>query len=202
MFAKRLRELREKKNLSQEALAEKLGIPRSTITHYENDTDRLPRRARLDEIASFFNVTTDYLLGRSDVTTLENTLISTSDEDPELRKAIGMRIRGLREKRNLTQIALADKLGMPHQNLSNYERGFRQPDYETLIAISDFFNVSTDFLLKGKDLSPEVNRALNDPNTQIAARDGNITDEEAVELLEWLLEREKGRKPGDKQKRK
>ena len=36
--------------------------------------------------------------------------------------ALGARIRALREKENLTQKALAAKLNIPHQNLSNYER--------------------------------------------------------------------------------
>lgn len=115
--------------------------------------------------------------------------------------ALGDRIRGLREKQNLTQKALADKLGIPHQNLSNYERGFRQPDYETLIAISDFFNVSTDYLLKGQDFREEARKILDDPETQSAARDGQMSKEKALDALEWLLKQEKGRKPGEKQKR-
>lgn len=65
-FSMRLKELREKKGLSQEALAQKLNIPRSSVTHYENSDDRLPRQQRLNEIADFFGVSVDYLIGRSD----------------------------------------------------------------------------------------------------------------------------------------
>lgn len=65
-FSKRLRELREKKGLSQEALADKLNIPRTSLTHYESSDDRIPRQKRLNEIADFFGVTVDYLIGRSD----------------------------------------------------------------------------------------------------------------------------------------
>lgn len=53
-FSKKLKELREGKGLSQEELALKLNIPRSSITHYENSDDRLPRKSRLLEIADFF----------------------------------------------------------------------------------------------------------------------------------------------------
>ncbi|WP_020615792.1 helix-turn-helix domain-containing protein [Paenibacillus daejeonensis] len=64
-FPQRLRELRESRGLSQEDLAEILGIPRSSITHYEQeDQDRLPRRKRLEQIADYFKVKIDYLLGR------------------------------------------------------------------------------------------------------------------------------------------
>lgn len=69
-FPQRLRELRESRGLSQEQLADSLNIPRSSLTHYEqDDQDRLPRRARLEAIADFFNVTVDYLLGRSKIPT-------------------------------------------------------------------------------------------------------------------------------------
>ncbi len=61
-FSKKLKELREGKGLSQEELALKLNIPRSSITHYENSDDRLPRKSRLLEIADFFNVSVDFLL--------------------------------------------------------------------------------------------------------------------------------------------
>ena len=62
-FARNLRELREKQGLSQEQLAEKLNIPRSTITHYENSkNNRLPRIERLQLIADFFKISVDNLL--------------------------------------------------------------------------------------------------------------------------------------------
>lgn len=69
-FSKRLKELREKRGLSQEGLADELEIPRSSITNYENSDDRVPRQKRLNEIADFFNVTVDYLLGRTDTNAL------------------------------------------------------------------------------------------------------------------------------------
>ena len=65
-FSDRLKELRIKKGLSQDALAEALEIPRTTISHYEkNKDDRLPRKDRLNKIADFFGVSVDYLIGRA-----------------------------------------------------------------------------------------------------------------------------------------
>ncbi|MBX0320138.1 helix-turn-helix domain-containing protein [Shouchella clausii] len=60
---------------------------------------------------------------------------------------LGERIKSLREKEGLTQKQLAEKLELPHQNLSNYERNFRKPDYEALIKIAGHFEVSVDYLL-------------------------------------------------------
>ncbi|KAB2335897.1 helix-turn-helix domain-containing protein [Bacillus mesophilum] len=113
--------------------------------------------------------------------------------------SIGTRITKLRKQANLTQQGLADKLGITRAALSHYEKDRRDMDSSLLIKLSDFFEVSTDFLLKGEDFHQQAKKALEDPDTQIAARDGDISDEDAVELLEWLLKREKGRKPGDKQ---
>ncbi|OWT52714.1 helix-turn-helix domain-containing protein [Bacillus sp. K2I17] len=88
-FSTKLKELRESKGLSQEELAAKLNIPRSSITHYENSDDRLPRKSRLLEIANFFDVSIDFLLNEKSVSIkkekkdididLEKTL-----NDPEL----------------------------------------------------------------------------------------------------------------------
>ena len=64
-FGERLKQLRLENNLTQETLAEKLQIVKSTITKYEKNT-REPELEILIKIADFFETTTDYLLGRTD----------------------------------------------------------------------------------------------------------------------------------------
>ncbi|MCM3598661.1 helix-turn-helix domain-containing protein [Metabacillus idriensis] len=114
----------------------------------------------------------------------------------------GERLAILRKSKGLSQYDLAERLGFSRGKLANYEQGSRQPDYDTLIKIADFFEVSTDYLLKGEDFRTQAEKLLNDPDTQIAARDGDMSKEKAMDALAWLLEQEKGRKPGDKQNRK
>lgn len=63
-FAKRLKQLREEKGWSQEKLAFELDIPKSIIANYEKD-NRLPKIDELYEISDGFNVSIDYLVGRS-----------------------------------------------------------------------------------------------------------------------------------------
>lgn len=84
-FSERLKELREKNGLSQEALADKLNIPRSSVTHYENSYDRIPRQKRLNEIADFFGVTVDYLIGRAETSELNKAEEAFMDKikDPD-----------------------------------------------------------------------------------------------------------------------
>lgn len=62
-FKDRLKELRTMRGLSQVELADKLEVSKSTIGAYETG-DRSPSREGLEQIADFFNVDMDYLLGR------------------------------------------------------------------------------------------------------------------------------------------
>ncbi len=59
-----------------------------------------------------------------------------------------MRLRFLREKKHITQQRLAIDLDMNQNTVSRYESGKRQADYETLIKIADYFDVSLDYLLE------------------------------------------------------
>lgn len=65
-FSQRLRQLREEKGILQKNIAEVLNITRAAITQYEND-NRFPDQEMLMKIADFYDVTLDYLLGRTDV---------------------------------------------------------------------------------------------------------------------------------------
>ncbi|WP_223254231.1 helix-turn-helix domain-containing protein [Halobacillus halophilus] len=61
--------------------------------------------------------------------------------------SVGNLITKLRKKRNLTQEGLAERVGISRASLSHYEKDRREPDYETLRKLADFFEVSTDYLL-------------------------------------------------------
>ena len=57
------------------------------------------------------------------------------------------RLAFLRAQRKLSQYKLADMLGFSRGLLANYEQGRREPDYNTLLTLASFFNVSVDFML-------------------------------------------------------
>lgn len=67
------------------------------------------------------------------------------------------RLKELREQRHISQVFLGLELGMSQNTISRYETGAREADYETLVALADYFNVSVDYLL-GRTDNPEVNR--------------------------------------------
>lgn len=65
IFAERISSLRTSKALSQEALGKELGVTKATISRIES-TDRAVSVDLLLALADFFDVSLDYLVGRSD----------------------------------------------------------------------------------------------------------------------------------------
>ena len=65
MYVIRLKELREKRRLSQITLAMELNLNQNSISRYENG-EREADYSTLIAIADYFNVSVDYLLGRTD----------------------------------------------------------------------------------------------------------------------------------------
>jgi len=57
------------------------------------------------------------------------------------------RLKELREARKISQLKLALDLNMNQNTISRYETLQREADYETLIKLADYFNVSLDYLL-------------------------------------------------------
>ncbi|WMT29961.1 helix-turn-helix transcriptional regulator [Bacillus aerius] len=118
---------------------------------------------------------------------------------------LGKRITSLRKQAGLTQEELAKKLNVSRSALSQYELGTRDPNYELLIKIANFFEVTTDYLLTGKELNSSSNphkgdlmdqalKVLDSPETFIAASDGKITPEMQEYVLEYILEELKKKK--------
>ncbi|UNE49914.1 helix-turn-helix transcriptional regulator [Bacillus amyloliquefaciens] len=101
------------------------------------------------------------------------------------------RLTQLRKEKKLTQGEMAEKVGVHRGTYANYERGHRQPDYETLVKIADFFEVSTDFLLRGEDHYRDKARELRKHNdVRFAAVDGReFSDSEKEEILADALRR-------------
>jgi transcriptional regulator with XRE-family HTH domain len=72
----RIKELAKKQGLSINLLEEKLGYSRNTIYNLKNSK---PSTERISEIADYFNVSTDYLLGRTDNPTIVKDTVTTPD---------------------------------------------------------------------------------------------------------------------------
>ncbi|WP_042348301.1 helix-turn-helix domain-containing protein [Bacillus massiliigorillae] len=126
---------------------------------------------------------------------------------------LSVRMKAARKAHKLTQEQLAIKVKTTKGTISNYENGHSTPSNEMLVDLADALNTSIDYLL-GRTENPEFNpvnnsddyrekakQILEDSNKQIAARDGEISESEALERIARILEKQKGRLPGQRQPR-
>ncbi len=82
------------------------------------------------------------------------------------------RLKSLRKKCGYTQVSLAETLGVSKGTVAMWETGKRTPDFDTLIRLSDLFDVRTDYIL-GKS---------NDSSS------AKLSDDDIEQLERWELE--------------
>ena len=70
-------------------------------------------------------------------------LSNRKEGDPlDKKQLIGLRIKTMRQSRKMTQADLARAINQSQSSITMYECGRREPDFETLEALADVFNVS------------------------------------------------------------
>ncbi len=68
------------------------------------------------------------------------------------------RIQSLRKAKGMSQEELADKIGVSRQAVSKWESGQSTPDSEKIIIMSELFEVTTDYILKGIESVSATNK--------------------------------------------
>ena len=133
--------LREYNNLTQQEVGKILGIGQRTYSSFETGIKIIPLK-HLNTLSNYYKVSLDYLLNLNKNKTYQNNI-----EIKELsRKEIGLRIKEVRKKNNLTLKDLALKLNTTASTIFAYETG------KTLILtafayqICLNYNVSLDWL--------------------------------------------------------
>lgn len=63
----------------------------------------------------------------------------------------GLRLESLREKYGYTKVDVSLKLWFTANVYGSYERGDRRPSLETIIKLADIYDVSLDYLIRGKE---------------------------------------------------
>lgn len=71
---------------------------------------------------------------------------------------IGKRIADLRKANDITQLELAERLGVTDRAVSKWETGGSYPDITFLPKIADIFNISVDYLLRDK---PQIKQRID-----------------------------------------
>ena len=82
-------------------------------------------------------------------------------------------LKTLRKRKGLTQLELAEKLGIAQSTLASYERGIREPNFEMLENIADYFNVPMAELLGSES---KVAEAYNGYRKEITAERQAVLD--------------------------
>lgn len=146
----KLKALRRTQNLQSSEIAKMLKIAKSTYSGYENDKSK-PNYRILIELANFYSVSVDYLLGKSND---QQPYVpgNATDEVIKVEKVkekniFGKRLRILRTEKCITQAELGVVLNRANGNISKYEVGRIEPNIETLQAIAEYFQVSSDYLI-------------------------------------------------------
>ena len=101
----------------------------------------------------------------------------------------------LRKEHGLTQEEMAKALGVSRSTIGNYEQGIREPNFETLELISDFFNVSMGILLEDQQTDCEAYlQNYHDRAYQIMRKLIKLDEADQIrieERIDILLESEK-----------
>jgi methanogenic corrinoid protein MtbC1 len=162
-FAARLRELRVAADLRQKDLADELGVAQTTIANYEQGA-RFPDEKNLRRIADHFNVSLDYLMGRSDVNLVaqevqypsgylreeEETLSPLS---PLAREYLDLLLAGKREEASrLIHAAVKQGRGVEDIYRTVFERTLKEVGLMWMqnrvdVAMEHYFSASTQLIM-------------------------------------------------------
>ena len=108
------------------------------------------------------------------------------------------RLKELRKKANVTQVEVAEKLGISQPAYASWERGIKKPTQENLVKIAQVLNASVDFLVGN---SEEKSDELDNIELLFRMNSKGLTDEEKKvfkkELIEFMEERKKAFRVSD-----
>jgi transcriptional regulator with XRE-family HTH domain len=82
--------------------------------------------------------------------------MATKQSREKIKKAMGLRLAELRERRQLNQAELAKRTGLQPSMISHAEGGVRLPSVPALFSIADELNVTLDYLLGRSDQQAET----------------------------------------------
>ena len=103
----------------------------------------------------------------------------------------GERLIKLRQQKGFaTRNKFAEELGIPNTTLRNYETDAREPGHDFLILVSNYFNVSIDYLLGITDCEKKANdTTISNTEMEIIKKYRSL-DERGKKIIESLLEEE------------
>lgn len=131
---KRLAEIREDQDITQEEMAKILGVNRSAYSLWELGINIIPLK-HLYNYANYFNLSIDYVLG------LNNNRTKVIYQEFNLQN-IGGILKKLRKDNHLSQQQLAKKINVSQVCIGKYELGYICISTSNIIKYSQYFHIS------------------------------------------------------------
>ena len=100
-----------------------------------------------------------------------------------------IRLKELREQTGYSQYSFADKFGVAQSTVGSWEAGKREPNFDTMQRLADFFGVSVDYLL-GRESVPDGPPAPSRPGSQWIPVLGKVAAGTPIETVEDILDYE------------
>lgn len=139
MKFKRLKEIRKKKKLKQQDIADILNVERSTYTGWENGKNTIPLK-KLISLCNYYKVSLDFITGISQKNNYEKLSIDL--------KVISTNLKKFRKEKSLKQKEIYKRLKISSSSYSSYETGkILIPTYY-IYTITKNYNYSIDKIFK------------------------------------------------------
>ena len=104
------------------------------------------------------------------------------------------RLKNLRKQAHLTQVDVAEKLGISQPAYASWERGIKKPTQENLVKIAQILNVSIEYLVGNSDENLKEDE-LDNVELHFHLNLNGLTEEEKAifkkEIIEFMEERKK-----------
>lgn len=198
-FATRLRQLRKEHNLRQIDLAAKLGLAQTTIANYEQHS-RFPDEKTLRNIADHFEVSYDFLLGRTDLSIMPGPMGDFSGSpyanrqplSPEAEKYLTLLIEGNREKAyehifNLVQSGMAVRAVYATIFEPCLKEIGRQWEVDKIdVSLEHYFSKATESLMA--QLYPHIPKPKKKKGTAVLVAAGGELHEIGIKMVADYLE--------------
>lgn len=98
-----------------------------------------------------------------------------------------LRLKDLREEKGVSQQQLANILGISQGSVGNWESGIREPNFETIKKIADYFAVSTDYLLGRTDEpNQSTDQQLEGIEFALFGEIKELTEDEKQDILNFV----------------
>lgn len=148
-FAKRLKDIREVKNLAKTELAKYIGISPNTLQGYEK-SDKVPDIVILRRLATCLNVPIQFFIDKNVNCEIDENVytIDTKDDEKECLDEFSKNFQKAKEEKGETWSQIAKALNITATTARNYATGFNTLSAEKLCNICEYLNVTADYLLK------------------------------------------------------